>query len=86
MAESGALLKRCRVKSSTGGSNPPLSAIFQLFAESRIDASVFTGNLPPLFLMGKQYNKVIKRKRARAYELRAKERVQQATAESKKRK
>jgi hypothetical protein len=39
--------------------------------------------------MGKQYNKVIKRKRARAYELRAKERVKQATAEassSKKRK
>ena len=27
--------------------------------------------------MGKQYNKVIKRRRARAYELRVKERVQQ---------
>ncbi len=26
MAEGGGLLNRCRVKSSTGGSNPPLSA------------------------------------------------------------
>ncbi|MDR2513553.1 MAG: hypothetical protein LBD01_07165 [Puniceicoccales bacterium] len=30
--------------------------------------------------MGKQYNKIIKRRRARAYELRAKGRVQQAIA------
>jgi hypothetical protein len=36
--------------------------------------------------MGKQYNKVIKRKRARAYELRAKERVKQAIAGVRKRK
>ena len=27
MAEGGGLLNRCRVKSSTGGSNPPLSTI-----------------------------------------------------------
>ena len=27
VAEGGGLLNRCRVKSSTGGSNPPLSAI-----------------------------------------------------------
>jgi hypothetical protein len=36
--------------------------------------------------MGKQYNKVIKRQRARAYEQRAKERVKQALSSSKKRK
>jgi hypothetical protein len=30
--------------------------------------------------MGKQHNKVIKRKRARAYELRVKERAKQAAA------
>ena len=28
MAEGGGLLNRCTVKSRTGGSNPPLSAIF----------------------------------------------------------
>lgn len=37
-------------------------------------------------LMGKQYNKVIKRRRAHAYELRAKEAVKQAIAAAKKRK
>jgi hypothetical protein len=32
VAEGGGLLNRCRVKSSTGGSNPPLSAsIFPIF-------------------------------------------------------
>lgn len=36
--------------------------------------------------MGKQYNKVIKRRRAHAYELRAKEAVRQAIAAAKKRK
>ena len=37
-------------------------------------------------LMGKQYNKIIKRRRARAYESRAKETVKQAIAAAKKRK
>jgi hypothetical protein len=35
--------------------------------------------------MGKQYNKVIKRKRARAYEVRAKEREKQNAAPAAKR-
>jgi hypothetical protein len=34
--------------------------------------------------MGKQYNKVIKRRRARAYENRVKERIQEAKAAAKK--
>jgi len=36
--------------------------------------------------MGKQYNKVIKRRRARAYEIRVKQRIHEAIAASKKKK
>jgi ferritin-like metal-binding protein YciE len=57
-----------------------------MLRERKLDEQGFLATMRPLFFMGKQYNKVIKRQRARAYEQRVKERVHKAIAAAKKRK
>ena len=57
MAEGGGLLNRCTVKSRTGGSNPPLSAILRLYPlESMVSCGIafsqLLGNVCKLCVTG----------------------------------